>query len=357
MRQGVGRSSRRGQNGLVEACRKQLSQSWRRNPSGFAVGRDGAPLGGIKASAAANSLEIEKTVDNATPEPGETFTYTIQVRCSEDDCLDTQITDNFPAGLAGFEVQGFNLSPSASSIPRTVTWTPGGGATPPSVMTASTSLTIDLQQVTNDPVGVGIKAGSSFTIQLSLKVPDDYPPSASGPIVNTASVSASNADTKVDDATITVDAKVKMGVDVTKTWTPATQNHFPGTASTIGLGVKNTSNVDVDTLTIQEPATAPDGAATLNASNPFTITDFTGFGTTTVPLGCTSVQVDAYVFNGTTWNWVSGANMPTPVALALPSGVTNADVGGVRNPLHGQHEPLRPDHHATRVGSAGQPPQ
>lgn len=79
------------------------------------------PLGGIKASAAANSLEIEKTVDNATPEPGETFTYTIQVRCSEDDCLDTQITDNFPAGLAGFEVQGFNLSPSASYIPRTVT--------------------------------------------------------------------------------------------------------------------------------------------------------------------------------------------------------------------------------------------
>ncbi|MEZ5114133.1 MAG: hypothetical protein R2693_12040 [Nocardioidaceae bacterium] len=67
----------------------------------------------------------------------------------------------------------------------------------------------------------------------------------------------------------------------------------------------------------------------MNASNPFTITDFTGFGTTTVPLGCTSVQVDAYVFNGTTWNWVSGANMPTPVALALPSGVTNADAGGV----------------------------
>ena len=308
------------------------------------------PLGGIKASAAANSLEIEKTVDNATPEPGETFTYTIQVRCSEDDCLDTQITDNFPAGLAGFEVQGFNLSPSASSIPRTVTWTPGGGATPPSVMTASTSLTIDLQQVTNDPVGVGIKAGSSFTIQLSLKVPDDYPPSASGPIVNTASVSASNADTKVDDATITVDAKVKMGVDVTKTWTPATQNHFPGTASTIGLGVKNTSNVDVDTLTIQEPATAPDGAATLNASNPFTITDFTGFGTTTVPLGCTSVQVDAYVFNGTTWNWVSGANMPTPVALALPSGVTNADVGGVRIRCTGNMSPS--DQITTQLGLA-----
>ncbi|MEZ5114132.1 MAG: hypothetical protein R2693_12035 [Nocardioidaceae bacterium] len=218
-----------GQNGLVEACRKQLSQSWRRNPSGFAVGRDGAPPGRHQPLWQPTPWRSRRRSTTATPEPGETFTYTIQVRCSEDDCLDTQITDNFPAGLAGFEVQGFNLSPSASSIPRTVTWTPGGGATPPSVMTASTSLTIDLQQVTNDPVGVGIKAGSSFTIQLSLKVPDDYPPSASGPIVNTASVSASNADTKVDDATITVDAKVKMGVDVTKTWTPATQNHFPGT--------------------------------------------------------------------------------------------------------------------------------
>lgn len=306
------------------------------------------PLGGIKASASADSLEIEKTVDNATPEPGETFNYQIQVRCSEEDCLNTQILDSFPAALNGFEVQGFTLSPAAGSIPRSVTWSPGGGATPPSVMTASTSLTVDLQQPTLDPVGVGLRAGYTFTVVLSLKVPDNYPPGASGPIVNTASVSASNANTKTDSATITVDAQVRMGASVTKTWTPATQSFNPGTASTIGLGGKNTSNIAVDSLTIQEPATAPAGASTLDASNPFTITDFTGFGTTNVPVGCSSVQVDAYVFNGTTWNWVLGTAVATPTAPALPTGVTNGDVGGIRIRCVGNLDPS--DEITTQLG-------
>lgn len=287
-------------------------------------------LQGSPASAAPNSLSIDKSVDVANPAPGESFTYSIQVRCSEDDCLNTQIVDELPAGLIGFPITNVTFSPNATSIPRTVTWAPGGTSTQPATVAAGTKLTVDLKQVTDDPVGVGLEAGSSYTIQISLKVPDNYPPGNSGDIVNTASVSASNANTQTSSATVTIDSAIKMGVDVDKTWTPSSQTFDPGATSTIGLGVTNASNVAVDSLTIQEPKNAPDGAATLDASNPFTITDFTDFGAVALPAGCTSVKVDAYVYAAGSWNWVSGAATATPTTLALPSGVTPAQVGGIR---------------------------
>lgn len=72
------------------------------------------------ASASPESLEIDKIVSDAAPQPGENFTFGIQVRCSEEDCLNAQITDAFPAGLDGFELVDFNLTPA--SIPATATW-------------------------------------------------------------------------------------------------------------------------------------------------------------------------------------------------------------------------------------------
>ncbi len=85
---------------------------------------------------------------------------------------------------------------------------------------------------------------------------------------------------------------------MTKTWSPNRLSYAPGAASAIALGVSNASNVNVDKLVIQEPKTAVDGASTLDASNPFTITDFTGLQNVSLPASCTSVQVDAYVFQG-----------------------------------------------------------
>ena len=214
--------------------------------------------------------------------------------------------DTLPAELAGFDLQNVTLTPAPATVPRTITWNPGGSPTPPAQVGSDTGFTIDLQQTTDDPVGIGLGSGTTFTIALSLRVPDDYPPGTSPDIVNTATATATNANPVSDNATVNIVVATVIDVGVTKSWTPSTQLFNPGATSTIGLGVRNTSNVPVTTLTMQEPAAAPDGAATLDPSNPFTITDFTGFGTTSLPTGCDTVRVDAYVFGGSTWGWVTG---------------------------------------------------
>lgn len=288
---------------------------------------------------APDSLQIDKVVDRAEPQPGQTFTYLIQVRCSEDDCLDTQIVDELPDELVGFPIQNVTFSPNAATVPRSVTWQPGGGATPPASVVPGTSLSVDLDQVTDGPVGTGLQAGTTYTIAVSLKVPDDYPPGRSADIVNTARVSASNADAKQSAATIAIDAPITMGAEVTKSWQPGSQSFEPGADSTIGVGVRNTGNVAVGRLSVQDPKAAPDGAPTLDASNPFTITDFTGFGDVAVPAGCDTVQVDAYVRTAGVWAWVEGSAAPAADPLALPAGVGNADVGGVRITCVGEIAP------------------
>ncbi|MDN5744573.1 MAG: hypothetical protein L0H31_05555, partial [Nocardioidaceae bacterium] len=286
-------------------------------------------LSAPEAAAAANSLTISKRVDKAAPLPGESFTYTVRVSCSEDDCLDAQIQDQFSPLLEGFPIQNVSLTPSSTTIPRTVAWLPGGTTTPPAKIGTDTKLVIDLEQVLDSPVGTGIKSGQTFTAQITLKVPDDFPPGAVT-IPNTASVSASNADTKTDNVDVVIDPPVELALTVTKDWRQNNQSYEPGAPSTIGLTARNTSNVNVDTLTLQEPKTAPDAAPALDASNPFTITDFTGFSNASLPAGCTNVRVDAYVKTGGTWAWQQGGSTSTPAPLVLPAGVTNAQVGGIR---------------------------
>lgn len=289
----------------------------------LAVG--GVVAGAMPANAAGDYLQIDKSVDKPLPLPGDTFTYSVKITCSEVDCLDTQLTDVFPAGLEGFEIEDVRFTPETTPI--VVTWTPTGGDTPPATVSAGTGVTVDVKEATDNPVGTGLSAGSTFTMLVSLSVPDDYPAGESGDIVNTATVTASNANTVDSPATININVPVHIGVDVTKKWSPDRQTFAPGAASAISLGVGNDSNVNVDRLVIQEPKAATDGASALDASNPFTITDFTGFGNVSIPASCTSVQVDAYVFEGGSWAWKTG---PPATALQLPEGVSESAVGGIR---------------------------
>lgn len=287
----------------------------------------GGVVGGIApaALAAGDYLQIDKSVDKPAPQPGETFTYSVKVTCSEQDCLDAALTDAFPAQLAGFTVEDVRFTPETT--PFQAVWTDSGDSTPPAVLGATSGVTVHIEEATSSPVGIGLTAGSTFTMLVSLTVPSDYPAGESGDIVNTATATSSTANTVDGSATVNIDVPVALGVDVTKGWTPASQTFDPGAASTITLGVGNDSNVAVDTLVIQEPQTAASGATALDASNPFTITDFTGFANAAVPASCTSVQVDAYVFDGAAWVWRTG---PPSSGLTLPDGVANADVGGIR---------------------------
>ena len=258
--------------------------------------------------------------------------------CSESDCLDARLTDTLPDGLLGFSIQNVSFSPAPGVLAHTVTWAPGGTATPPAEVVPGTGFTVDFQQLTDAPTGIGLSAGADFNVTLSLKVPDDYQPGLSDEITNRADATATNAQPVFDTASIRIDSPVVIDVAVDKSWQPGTQAFDPGAPSTIGLDARNTSNVPVEVLSLQEPKAATDAATTLDASNPFLLTDFTGFGPVALPAGCTSVQVDAYTESGGSWSWTPGAPQAPP-ALVLPSGVDNADVGGIRITCAGAVDP------------------
>ena len=81
----------------------------------------GGVVGGVAPAALADGgpgdyLQIDKSVDKPTPQPGETFTYQVKVTCSEQDCLDAQLTDAFPAGLVGFDVESVRFTPDTLSL-------------------------------------------------------------------------------------------------------------------------------------------------------------------------------------------------------------------------------------------------
>lgn len=279
------------------------------------------------ASAADAALTVNKVVDGvdaATHRPGDEFTYTITVGCDDADCIEAELIDEVPAAFAGFEILRHASQPS--SQPATLTLQ-GCQAT----VTEDCSLHVDFQQPL-DGGGVGIRAGDTYQVTLTLKVPQDLTPmwpSNGDPVLNTATASATTADSVSDTATVTVEIARTIDVAVGKTWQPASQQFQPGVASTIDLTVRNTSNVDASSLTLQDPAAADDSAATLDAANPFRLVDFTGFGPVTAPEGADLVAVDAYVYNAGSWTWVTGA--PAPIAdIALPGGVAPAAVGGLR---------------------------
>ena len=64
-------------------------------------------------------LSVTKVVSNATPAPGEPFTYTIRVTCSEASCVNAALNDALPADLAGYAIEevvgGLGISDSGPS--------------------------------------------------------------------------------------------------------------------------------------------------------------------------------------------------------------------------------------------------
>lgn len=287
---------------------------------------------GLPAHGASEYLEVSKTVDASEIEPGEGFTYTIQVTCSEEDCENATLVDDFPEELDGFAVQDVTFDYGEMEVPRTVTWTEGEDelSDQPDSIGADTNLTVEFEQAIAGSQ-TGLTAGLTLTITVSLQAPDDVAP-GEYEFTNTANTTADNSTPDSDDATTSMSVDFNLGVDVTKSWTPADQVFDVGAESTIELGVQNTSNGPVDTLTLQEPQAASDGAGTLDDSNPFTITDLDDFDIS-MPDGAEQVQVDAYVERGGTYTWVTG---DPSASAALPSDVDAADVAGLRVTFTGE---------------------
>ncbi len=280
------------------------------------------------AAPAAASLTVDKKVDGKdaiTVGTGDEFTYSILVGCDDSDCVDAKLVDPLPAQFAGFDILESSVTPSSQPATKTL----DGCST---TVTPDCTLTVLFQQSVAG--GVGIAAGGTYRVSVTLKAPQNLAPSwtyNNVVVPNTATATSTTADTKSDSADVTVSIPVTVDGTVGKTWAPANQQFAPGAASTITLTDQNTSNVPASTLTVQDPTAAADGATALDAGNPFALVDFTGFGAVSLPAGADTVQVDAYVFDTATgaWKWQTGP--PTAAAdIRLPDGVDASAVAGLR---------------------------
>ena len=245
--------------------------------------------------------------------------------------MNAAITDVLPAELEGFLIAGINVNHTGGGSAPTVTW--DGGAVRPATVGAATTLVVTPQQ--NLGGATGILVGQGVTVTLTLQVPSGLAPAwtyNNQTITNTATVDADNSLPATGNANIVVSISQTVDVAVAKVWDPTTAQLRPGAASTISLSARNTANVPLDSLVIQEPKAALDGAATLDASNAFRIVDFTSFQNVVAPAGATAVTTDAYVWDAatSTYVWEAGVPLTTPATPTLPAGVAPGDVAGIR---------------------------
>lgn len=133
----------------------------------------------------AASLNLIKTVDNATPLSGETFTYTLQYRCASttENCTGVMITDPLPASVEYVSLAGSIHTTNAvySSSTRTVTFT------------------------FQDPLA----AGTVGQVSITVRFPNGTTPN--GTVANnTATISGSNASAVSSSAYATASASDKF---------------------------------------------------------------------------------------------------------------------------------------------------
>ena len=276
-------------------------------------------------------LALTKTVSRSELAPGDSYTYRVQVTCSEASCLDAALVDTL-GEHAGHRLTNVAFMPSAPALTYTASWTSGGttGSTAPATIAADTAVRVAFTQPTVSPTGTGIQSGQTFTVELTLQVPTDLAPGTDVTLDNSATVTATNSAPASDTASVHVVVPVVIDVATTKTWTPSSQAFSAGAPSTITVAATNAANVPVGRLVVQEPAAATSGATTLPAANPFTLVDLSTLSAASMPPGCTAVTVDAYVHDGVVWDWVAGVAGASTAPLTLPAGVTADEVAGLR---------------------------
>lgn len=280
-------------------------------------------------------LTIRKSVSKEELVPGDEFVYDIFLSCQETDCINAELNDNFPAELEGWPITNVVITPGAAEIPRTATWYEGGTALVerPAVLGADTRLHVDVSHETSNDT-IGMVNGQTLRVQVTVRVPADLPGGTDITAVNHVTSHADNSAPGADDATVRVQVPGTINADITKSWNPVSQPFNAGTESQVSLQAVNTSNIPVERLIVQDPATAVDGESVLDATNPFGIVDLGSLDSATFPDGADTVQVDAYVKQTDgTYAWVTGTAAAT---AALPAGVDAADVAGLRFTFEGE---------------------
>lgn len=251
------------------------------------------------------SMTIHKSATSTSPNPGEKFSYVVQVQCTAgtvSGCVDAAVHDPMPDGIT--IVDDITVS---------------GADTAPTITPADPSDEFTL--TFRDDLGggdVGFAAGVAVTISVPVQLDPDYPPSKSGvELPNTATISADNAATKDSTAVVTPDVPPVLAAQTTKTIQPSSGLPAPGTAADATVTGTNTSNVPVDEMVVSDPLD-PDAEP-----NPFTYLALNSISVPSLPDGADAMRVRAYVDGA----WVDG---PLGTSAELPTGVDPADVRGLQ---------------------------
>src|SRR5690606_28128976 len=206
----------------------------------------------------------------------DTFTYGFLVGCDDNPCIGATLDDQLPPEFAGFTITNLQISPPSAPVSAELT-----GCAPGGEVTASCLLHADFLAPLGDLGGepqYGIPAGVTYRVNLQLTVPLGLEATWQHngvPVDNTATADAdTSVDPAQDTATVTVEIPIDIDVTPTKTWSPSSQLYEPRAASSFTIGAQNTSNLPAESIVVQDPVVAPDGAVTLDASNPFTFVDF-----------------------------------------------------------------------------------
>lgn len=253
-----------------------------------------APLGaaGVAFADVTAVLGLQKTASASTVAPGETFEYTLAVSCgsiTDVGCHDATLVDTVPAE---FEILGVSASPSLGASTQTVDG-----------QTVSVSFTTDLGDGTT-----GIADNVAGTVTISARLRADTPYEANGvPLTNTATVAASNADTKTAAVDVTPVVELKLATTTSKSFSPTSGPNNPGEATSVTLGGTNTSNAAVETLTISDPA---DPTAFPSA---FDYLAYTSLSSVSYPANADTAVLE--LWDGS--NWIAG---PPASGGATPTG-------------------------------------
>ncbi|MBO1901688.1 LPXTG cell wall anchor domain-containing protein [Leucobacter weissii] len=305
--------------------------------------------GGVLPAAAMEgaSLLLVKTVNGKKAErdlrPGDSVTYKIEFRVNDEDAdAPVRVVDELPAEFAGWRITGLTalVGGSASGVVLDLPGIAAGDAPSGPVegtigaSAAERTITVGVERPVQagagNASGLGMPTTHTGELEYTLTVPEDLSPDdplLRRDLTNTATFSAKAGAqdlSRSDSAVISVDNPIAVDVEPRKSWTPAGQSYEPGRSSTVTIGARQTSNVDAAVLRLQDPASAPDGATSLSADNPFTHVDFAGFTAPAdpaadLPTGADSATVEVYRLSGGAWNWTSwNASIP------------NSEIGGVR---------------------------
>ncbi|XIG79131.1 hypothetical protein C1N81_41895 [Streptomyces sp. SGAir0957] len=267
----------------------------------------------VAAAAAVPHLTVNKeAVDVPDPlVPGSVFTYRITVSCSSlaESCVSTQLGDVLPEGLEieqlPSDTAGYQVAYDESTGKVTVDFTD------------------PLPSPPNPEGSVGLAAGGSQDILISVRVPEGDQFQDGDKLVNTAVVTADNAETVKDSATNTVEVPKKPSVSGSKSWSPSGTVATSGDKSTITLGAANTSSTSTDVGSVTITDTDPDLWNNFDLAQVGPVTQ--------MPKGADQVTVSVCTKPGGDCapdELISGPPGPGP-DLSLPAGVDPGDVTGV----------------------------